>query len=155
MAKKCKHEGCRYTAFSEGYCQGHQGDRVDQRYLDKQAKKKEKQRQKQEEHRKKALSKPRKQINKKSKRKQEEDAIYLSLLPAWKLANPVCAFPYCESETHHCHHSRGRLKYYLAVWTWVPLCSEHHSWVEEHPTAAKKLNLSASRLENIHGEKGN
>ena len=45
MPKQCKHPGCCFPVFSNGYCQRHQYARTDERYLRKQAEKKEKEKQ--------------------------------------------------------------------------------------------------------------
>lgn len=44
------------------------------------------------------------------------------------------------------HHTKGRGKFYLDTTTWIPLCLTCHRWVEEHPTQAKELELSQTRI---------
>lgn len=81
-----------------------------------------------------------------SKAQARKDAIYFDRLPGWKLENPNCEYPGCNAQTEHCHHKRGRGKYYLIESTWCPLCAEHHRIVENFPDHAKEIGLSESRL---------
>ena len=62
----------------------------------------------------------------------------------------------CRAKLHGClnvfkenltiHHTKGRGKYYLDATTWIPLCLSCHEWVETHPTEAREMNLSQSKL---------
>lgn len=61
--------------------------------------------------------------------------------------------PYCKAKLQGCtriatdvHHSEGRGENHLKISTWIPLCRTCHSFVELHPSIAKTLNLSKSRL---------
>lgn len=156
MPKTCAHPECNYPAWGGGFCKSpwHQILRTDAAYL----RSKEKKQNSQKKFTPIAKVSAKKltendgniwqagKIKPVSKSQAKKDAIYFSLLPDWKLENDTCCFPGCEAPTDHCHHARGRGKYYLIISTWRPLCEPHHVWAELHPVEAKKLKLSESRL---------
>lgn len=62
--------------------------------------------------------------------------------------HPVCEFPGCTSRNITLHHKRGRVGAFLTDKRWFcSLCQKHHTWVEEHPKEAQKMQLSLKRLD--------
>lgn len=132
MPKTCLAPDCNRSVFSNKYCQIHQSQRVDDKYL----KSKEK-----------TQKKPVKAIPKFSKKRQEENKEYSALRKEFlaRPENKYCRlYPDLLAET--VHHPYGRLgDHFLKVEEWIPLSLVGHQWVEEHPTEAKKLKLSFDR----------
>ena len=61
---------------------------------------------------------------------------------------PVCQFPGCECREVTLHHSKGRIGSLLTDKRYFKsLCPEHHTFCENNPEEAKRLQLSSSRLE--------
>jgi hypothetical protein len=50
------------------------------------------------------------------------------------------------------HHMRGRGIYHLDVDTWLPVCRNCHTWIENNPVDAKELGFSISRTQNQQDE---
>ncbi len=66
---------------------------------------------------------------------------------AYMKANPICQFPSCTLKSEDLHHVKGRVGALLTDERhFKALCRSHHRWVEENPTDAKSMGLSASRL---------
>lgn len=132
-SKKCKREGCKKSADSNGYCWGDQYLRTDERWLRKQEEKK---------------AKPKKVyvIPKTSKKKESELRKYNARVKVWKEENPVCKYPGCNKATVDNHHQKGRGKYLMDERYWFPTCREHHDWAEANPIEAKEIGMSLNRL---------
>tara|TARA_Y100000592_G_scaffold37730_1_gene59702 strand:+ start:1052 stop:1198 length:147 start_codon:yes stop_codon:yes gene_type:complete len=47
---------------------------------------------------------------------------------------------------------RGRGIYHLDVDTWLPVCRNCHTWIENNPVDAKELGFSISRAQNQQDE---
>jgi hypothetical protein len=95
------------------------------------------------------VSKPlqRKPINKKSKKMRILDQAYTKLRRPFMEANPMCqaALPCCNGNSTDVHHKKGRNKYYLAVSTWLSVCRQCHTYIEEHPKEARELGFSETK----------
>lgn len=62
----------------------------------------------------------------------------------------TCQYPGCDSTVATLHHAGGRIGDMLTNKKYMRrLCPYHHTWAESHPTAAKKLGLSVSRLSKL------
>lgn len=98
----------------------------------------------------KPLKRSTKPIAKVTKKRAAELRLYEKAKKELRTEDTCCQFPGCERTDLTCHHVKGRLgkmvynKKYL-VW----LCPEHHTFAEENPTAAKKLKVSANRLDKL------
>lgn len=56
--------------------------------------------------------------------------------------NKTCRFPTCRRKTQDVHHTRGRVGSLLIdAKFWVPLCREHHNWVQMQPARAREVGL--------------
>lgn len=72
---------------------------------------------------------------------------YTRLRAVFLLSRPWCEFPDCWLPASEVHHKRGRVgALYLDVAHWLPICTEHHRWVTEHPQAAYDMGLSERRV---------
>lgn len=64
--------------------------------------------------------------------------------------------PYCKAEiqchgmlSNQVHHMKGRIgDLLLNKDFWLPVCTQCHDWIENHPLEAKEKGLSLSRLSN-------
>lgn len=68
------------------------------------------------------------------------------------LENPYCQarIPGCMIEATEVHHSKGRIGDLLTDTAhFVAICRSCHHYVEGHPTEAKEMGLSKSRLANF------
>lgn len=96
------------------------------------------------------LKRSTKPIAKVAKKRAAELRLYEKAKKELHTEDTTCQFPGCQRIDVTCHHSKGRMgkmvynKKYL-VW----LCSEHHTFAEEHPEEAKKLKVSANRLDKL------
>lgn len=61
--------------------------------------------------------------------------------------------PHCQAKLDNCtgiatdvHHKAGRGGNLNKVSTWLAVCRNCHNWIETHPTEAKELGYSESRL---------
>lgn len=89
-----------------------------------------------------------KQIAPVSEKMQTNLAKYRRLRDRYFKENPVCEFPGCESKKITLHHRRGRIGAFLTDKRhFCSLCVKHHTWVNENPDEALKMNLVGSRLE--------
>ena len=60
----------------------------------------------------------------------------------------LCEFPECKEKATDLHHAKGRTGSLLTDERYFKaLCRSHHRWIEENPTDAKSMGLSASRLD--------
>jgi len=86
---------------------------------------------------------PRKPIAKRSKKREDENKVYLMLREKFLKDNPRCAvFPLMDSnEVHHTYSGKDRDKYFLVVETWLPVSRYGHKWIHDHPKEARELNL--------------
>lgn len=89
----------------------------------------------------------RKPINKKSKKMQATDAAYTILRKKFMEEYPMCqaALPGCNKSSTDVHHMKGRGIYHLEVSTWLSVCRQCHTYIEEHPKEAKELGFSEDR----------
>lgn len=84
-----------------------------------------------------------------SDKRQALNAAYSILRAQFLKNNPICRARITGECAHHAadvHHKKGRGPYLLDDSTWLPVCRPCHSWIENNPEEAKKLNLSLSRL---------
>lgn len=100
----------------------------------------------------KVKQKPKKQytIPKVSGKKAKLDRAYSVMRKTYLDLHSVCMahLPMCTLKSSDIHHMRGRGQYHLDTTTWIAVCRQCHSWIEEHPIQAKELGLSESRLSN-------
>jgi len=89
-----------------------------------------------------------KTINPKSKTMMALDGAYTVLRRKFMEEKPMCeaALPGCNSNATDVHHKKGRGKYHLDVSTWLSVCRQCHSYIEEHPDEAFELGFSESRF---------
>lgn len=114
--------------------------------------KEESDKQKAEEKRKALLSKPKKvyaKPNKISDKRKELNKEYFILVEQFKKDNPYCKAKvneYCSKVTSEPHHRKGRGKYLLDISTWLPVCRNCHTYIENFPNIAREKGWSESRL---------
>lgn len=89
-----------------------------------------------------------KPINQKSTKMIALDAAYSKLRKIFLERKPMCeaALPGCSSSSTDVHHKKGRGEYHLVVDTWLSVCRNCHTYIEEHPVEAKELGFSENRL---------
>lgn len=128
MSKDCKYEGCTNRRFSGGYCVFH-------RYKSPTYK----------EPNFVTRTKKIKAITTKHARLM---TAYLALRKVFLKDHPHCAAKLtgCRGWASDVHHKLGRGKFLLDISTWLPVCRHCHRWIEDHPSLAKELDFSASRL---------
>lgn len=90
----------------------------------------------------------RKRINPKSKKMQVLDLAYSKLRRKFMENKPMCeaALPVCNGGSTDVHHMKGRGKYYLVERTWLSVCRQCHTYIEEHPQEAIELGFSEKRI---------
>lgn len=94
--------------------------------------------------------KPRKPIAQVSEKMQANLAKYRRKRDAYFKDHPVCEFPGCTSKKITLHHKRGRQGAFLTDKRhFCSLCLKHHTFVNENPDEALKMDLVASRLANV------
>jgi len=94
------------------------------------------------------IEKP-KSISPVSKKRQGEMDKYTLLRDAFITAKPRCEAKLlgCTAMSTDVHHKAGRVgDNYLKVGTWLSVCRNCHSWIEQNPLEAKELGFSESRL---------
>src|SRR4051812_46224280 len=75
------------------------------------------------------------------------DKEYARLRIDFLIANPWCAWGLKQNPPLHIrateiHHTRGRIgRLYLATQYWVGVSEEAHTWIHNHPAAARALGL--------------
>jgi len=97
-----------------------------------------------------SIEKP-KSISPVSKKRQGEMDKYALLRDAFITAKPRCEAKLvgCTGISTDVHHKAGRVgENYLKVGTWLSVCRNCHSWIEQNPLEAKELGFSESRLNN-------
>jgi len=143
MPKTCQSvTNCIYNVFSHNYCQLHQLERTDDKWL-KSSKGKITPKVRE------SVLKPTtsKRIKPISDKKLEELKEYRIVRDRYFKNNPVCEFPNCSSREITLHHAKGRIGSLLTDDRYFKsLCIYHHTYCEEHPTEAKRLGLSFDRL---------
>lgn len=136
MPKKCQSEGCTRNVFSHNYCQMHQNQRSDPKYLNRLALQKH-------------ITKSQKRIKPFSDKHLEKLAEYKRRRNVFMADNPICMakFEGCTIEATECHHSLGRIgdlltdvRYFKAV------CHSCHVRIENNPLEAKERGLSGTRF---------
>jgi hypothetical protein len=94
-----------------------------------------------------ATPKPRKRLPRQSPGRRRLDAIYTVLRLLFLRRHPLCEAcgalkpgtkPRAATEVHH---KQGRGKFYLAVETWLAVCSGCHRWITDNGKAAERLGL--------------
>lgn len=62
--------------------------------------------------------------------------------------NPMCQAKLvgCTGRSTDVHHKMGRGENHLNMSTWIAVCRNCHTWIENNPTEAKELGLSNDRL---------
>ena len=86
-------------------------------------------------------------IRKFSAKRSKEMSVYKRVKDQYFKKHPECEFPNCDSINITLHHMRGRTGSLLTDDRYFKsLCLPHHQWVENNPTEAKELGLSADRL---------
>jgi hypothetical protein len=83
-----------------------------------------------------------------TKRRGEMDE-YSRLRDAFLTAKPKCEAKLvaCTGISTDVHHKAGRVgDNYLKIGTWLAVCRNCHSWIENNPLEAKELGFSQSRL---------
>lgn len=127
MPKTCKATNCSLPVFGKGYCQRHQYLRLD-----------------------KILKPPppQRHIKKFSDRTRKKVGEYIALRELFLKEFPLCTTHLmgCEKIATEIHHMKGRGIYLNDVGTWLPVCRYCHHWIEMHPSEAKTLGFSQSRL---------
>lgn len=97
----------------------------------------------------KPLARPTKPIRPRSKKRAAQERVYAKKRERIAQEEHVCAYPGCGRMADEIHHAQGRQGEMLNREEYfVLLCHEHHKWAEEHPKAAKELNLSRNRIAN-------
>lgn len=88
------------------------------------------------------------EIKKVSTRMQKLNAQYEKARVPYLKANPFCkaGMEGCQVLSSQVHHRRGRGEYYLRVDTWMPVCCNCHTWINEHNEAATEKGFCQSRL---------
>lgn len=94
------------------------------------------------------IEKP-KSISPVSKKRQGEMDTYGKLRDAFLYIKINCEAKLvgCTGKATDVHHKAGRVgENYLKIGTWLAVCRNCHSWIEQNPLEAKELGLSDSRL---------
>lgn len=98
----------------------------------------------------KPATKPRTEINKVSTQQEKINRAYAVISSQFKKDHPVCQVCVkCEgAPTTDCHHPIGRIGSAMLDSTqYIATCRACHNYLEEHPTHAKELGFSKSRLQ--------
>lgn len=93
------------------------------------------------------LEKPKK-ISPISKKMQVVMDEYSKKRAAFLIVHPICQAKLvgCTKDATDVHHKAGRGDNHLKISTWLAVCRSCHAWIETHPSEAKELGLSESRL---------
>lgn len=98
----------------------------------------------------KPLKRSTKPIAKVTKKRAAELRLYEKEKIDYLNKHSTCEFPGCDSPLVTLHHRVGRMgKMVYNKKHFIALCWPHHSFAEENPTAAKKLKVSANRLDKL------
>lgn len=90
--------------------------------------------------------KKRKPIKKVSANHKQLLDIMYKLKAVW-IVGKKCGVRGCQLPAVDPHHMKGRGKYLLDTSTWLPVCRDHHTYIENNPDWAKEQGYSLSRLE--------
>ena len=65
-----------------------------------------------------------------------------------KKLKPMCeaSLPGCTKASTDVHHKKGRGDNHLVVSTWMSVCRQCHTWIEEHPKESIELGHSIKRI---------
>ena len=93
-------------------------------------------------------NKPRQKIKSKSTKMQKTERAYSVLRRAFLDQHPVCkaSLHKCTVTATDIHHKKGRGKYHLDTTTWLAVCRNCHTWIEENTHAAEQFGYTESRL---------
>ena len=136
MPKKCQSEGCTRNVFSNHYCQMHQNQRTDSKYLNRLALQKH-------------ITKSQKRIKPFSDKHLEKLAEYKRRRNIFLIDNPICVANVegCTKEATQIHHALGRIGDLLTdVKHFKAVCHNCHVIIENEPMRAKELGLSGTRF---------
>jgi len=127
MPKICTYKECSYPVFAKNYCKAHQYLRTDKKPL---------------------KAKEYKPINKVSKKQQILNREYLKRKEEYLKDHPLCVarLEGCTRLATDIHHTTGRGVNLLKVETWIGVCRNCHTIIENNPLEAKEKQLSQSRL---------
>lgn len=139
MAKTCGN-GCRYGVFSKGLCKScwnrEYGKPIKKNTDAKPLKRT-------------PLKKATKPINKVSRKRKEENSVYLKLREVFLKEHNICeAGLECKPKTisSDVHHKKGRAGHlFLDVTHWLAVCRKCHDWINTNSAKAIELGLSESR----------
>ena len=96
-----------------------------------------------------SIDKP-KSISPVSKKRQVQMDEYSKLRMVFLIAKPNCEAKLvgtCTRTSTDVHHKAGRVgENYLKMSTWLAVCRNCHTWIENNPEEAKELGFSESRL---------
>lgn len=81
-------------------------------------------------------TKPRKRLRQVAKSTAGRMAEYGRLRIEYLAAHPVCEMPGCSSRELEIHHKARRGEFLLRVDTWMAVCRECHTMIEESPAWA-------------------
>lgn len=83
----------------------------------------------------------------KSKKMIVIDAAYTKFRRDFLEDKPLCEahLDGCNLQSTDVHHKKGRGEYHLIVNTWLSVCRQCHTWIEEHPKEAIELGYSIKR----------
>ena len=86
--------------------------------------------------------KPPKHINNKSKKRIEQDKIYMKLREIYLRKHPICEVDNISpsTEIHHTYSGKDRETHFLDVGSWMAVCRKSHDWIHTFPIDARKLN---------------
>lgn len=89
-----------------------------------------------------------KKISPVSKKMRETLDEYGKRRAAFLIVHPNCQAKLvgCTGKATDVHHKAGRGENHLKISTWLAVCRSCHSWIEVHPTEAKQLGFSETRL---------
>ena len=75
------------------------------------------------------------------------DSVYTVLRRKFMEEYSMCqaALPGCNNSSTDIHHMKGRGLYYLEVSTWLSVCRQCHTYIEEHPIEAIELGYSQKK----------
>ena len=96
-----------------------------------------------------SIDKP-KSISPVSKKRQVEMDEYSKKRIAFLALKPFCEANLvgtCTRTSTDVHHKQGRVaENFLTIRTWMAVCRNCHTWIENNPKEAKELGFSESRL---------
>lgn len=86
-------------------------------------------------------------IKKVSKKMAKANNAYSKLRKIFLNNHSICHAKIFKCSLHatEVHHKKGRGKYHLDTNTWLPVCRNCHTWIENNPSDAVELGFSESR----------